>query len=133
MVNWSQKKPVMGDQIRVNRKFYCHHGIYCDDNTIIHFGSTTQELDPEKAEVLISDLSTFLKGGILEVREYSEDELKRKRKPIEIVNYAFTQIGRKGYDLINNNCEHFSNECAFGEHISDQVNDIFSFLNQFKK
>ena len=28
--------------------------------------------------------------------------------------------GRGGYDYRTNNCEHFSNECAFGEHYSRQ-------------
>ena len=34
----------------------------------------------------------------------------------------------KGYDVVNNNCEHFSNECAFGEHKSFQVESVMGLL-----
>ena len=33
---------------------------------------------------------------------------------------ALSAVGRGGYDYRTNNCEHFSNECAFGEHYSRQ-------------
>ena len=34
---WVLKKPEYGDQIRVNRGAYFHHGIYQDDNFIYQF------------------------------------------------------------------------------------------------
>ena len=34
---WIEKRPAMGDHIRVNRGLYCHHGIYVSDNEVIHF------------------------------------------------------------------------------------------------
>ena len=33
-----------------------------------------------------------------------------------------------GYDLFNNNCEHFSNLCAFGKAKSDQIDNIMDIL-----
>ena len=30
------------------------------------------------------------------------------------------------YNLISNNCEHFANECVFGQAVSEQVEDVFS-------
>lgn len=32
---WIEKKPAMGDYIRVNRGLYCHHGIYVSDDKFI--------------------------------------------------------------------------------------------------
>ena len=42
------------------------------------------------------------------------------RAPDEIAAAALSAVGRGGYDYRTNNCEHFSNECAFGEHYSRQ-------------
>lgn len=123
------KKPSFGDQIKVNRGLYSHHGIYIGNDRVIQFGSTTGELDPEKAMVIETSLEDFLKGGELLVAEYTPEELKKKRSPEEIVKYAKAHLGEMGYDIINNNCEHFSNECAFGERKSMQVDNIMGLLS----
>ena len=125
------KKPVYGDHIRVNRGMYCHHGIYIDDNNVVQFASLVKghETDPEMAEVCITTLSDFIKDGILEVREYSSEELNTKRTPQEVVNSALSRIGEKGYNIISNNCEHFANECVFGVKKSEQVENVMSFLS----
>ncbi|MFR8914344.1 MAG: lecithin retinol acyltransferase family protein [Oscillospiraceae bacterium] len=47
-------------------------------------------------------------------------ERKLLRAPGEIAAAALSAVGRGGYDYRTNNCEHFSNECAFGEHYSRQ-------------
>lgn len=122
------KKPSLGDQIKVNRGIYDHHGIYIGDDKVIQFGSTTGELDPSKAMVIETSLDDFLKGGELLVATYTEEELKKRRNPNEIVEYAKAHLGDKGYDLVNNNCEHFSNECAFGEHKSFQVDNVLGLF-----
>ena len=125
---WSKIKPTYGSQIRVNRGLYYHHGIYESDDVIYQFASTNGELDPNTAEVCTTTLEGFLKGGELEVREYSDEEKKELRSPDEIIKYAKEHLGEMGYDLINNNCEHFSNRCAFGKSESNQVNDIMNML-----
>ena len=73
-------------------------------------------------------LSEFLKDGILEVRIFNSEELSKKRSPSDIVNYAFMQVDKRlgTYNLISNNCEHFANECVFGQAVSEQVEDVFS-------
>ena len=122
--------PYKGAQIRVNRGLYSHHGIYVSDDLIIHFASNEpgHETDPLYASVCKTDLKGFLKGGELEVREYTEEEMREKRGNDEIVEYVLSNLGRKGYDLINNNCEHFSNECAFGKSYSSQVESVLSLF-----
>ncbi len=129
-MNFVSKMPQKGDQIKVNRGLYDHHGIYIGDDKVIQFGSLSKELDPSKAMVIETSLEDFLKGGELLVAEYSEEENKKRRTPDEIVSYAKAHLGDSGYDLVNNNCEHFSNECAFGEHKSFQVDNV---LSMFKK
>lgn len=130
-MNWESKKPSFGDHIRVNRGLYSHHGIYASDDCVIHFASLVpgHETDPEMASICISSLEQFSKGDVVEVACYNEEENKQKRAPQDIVNYAFTKLGEKGYNLISNNCEHFANECVFGKKISQQVSDVSSFIS----
>ena len=129
---WERKRPEFGDQIRVNRGFYYHHGIYVDDNNVIQFGSINGELDPSKARVIVTTLQDFLKNAtFLEVREFNEEEVAKKRSPSDVVNYAFMQLGRGGYNLISNNCEHFANECLFGTKKSEQVDEVLQKAKQF--
>lgn len=127
---WETKKPQFGDQIKVNRGFYSHHGIYAADDCVIHFAppGNTGVLDPSKARIIKTSLDEFLNGGQLEVRVYTEEEKKNKRNPIDIVNYAFTCLGQGGYDIVSNNCEHFSNLCAFGTKKSGQVESVLNLL-----
>ncbi len=128
MTQWLKINPTFASHIRVNRGFYYHHGIYLDDNTVVSFGGINNDytLDPSKARVIITSLNEFLRGGELEVRQFSDEELKRKRTPQDIANYALSCVGNSGYDLINNNCEHFANECLFGKRESEQVKNIIN-------
>lgn len=126
---WVNKKPEYGDQIRVNRGFYYHHGIYESDDAIYHFASPIgSEISPETAVVHKTTLENFSKGSPVEVREYNDEELLNKRKPNEIIEYAKAHIGERGYNIVSNNCEHFSNRCAFGKSDSDQVKNVLNFL-----
>ena len=125
------KKPNYGDQIRVNRGLYYHHGIYVSDNEVIQYASPKgSEISPETALIISTTLDEFLKGGVVEVREYDNNELNKVRSKDEIVKFAKSQLGTGlgEYNLIDNNCEHFSNYCAFGEKKSNQVEDILSML-----
>lgn len=127
---WAKKTPAMGDHIRVNRGIYCHHGIYVSDSEVIHFTGTEDDsiLDWSKPEVISSDLDYFLKGDNLEVKEYTDDELKDLYPVDHIVQYARACLGDKGYNLVFNNCEHFANTCTLGRFRSKQVENVFSAL-----
>ena len=128
---WKTKKPSAGDHIRVNRGLYYHHGIYADDYCVFHFASPSDnEMNPETARVLYTTLDQFLKGGILEVREYSFEEINKKRNPKEIIDEAIKSIGEGGYNVISINCEHFANRCVFGESTSEQVESVKELLRR---
>lgn len=126
---WTSRSPKLGDHIRVQRMngIYYHHGIYVSDEEVIHFTGTEDDsiLNWSNNEVIKSDLKFFLNGGILEVREYTEDEKNDLYPPEHIVNYARTCLGDKGYNLIFNNCEHFANVCTLGRFRSKQVERVF--------
>lgn len=128
---WEKKRPSYGDQIRVNRGLYFHHGIYVSDDEVIQYASPKgSEVSPDTALIIKTNLSTFLKDGEVEVRVYSDSEKKEVRSKDEIVKFARSMLGTGlgEYDIINNNCEHFSNYCAFGIKKSNQVEDIFKML-----
>ena len=131
---WSLKNPSYGDQIRVNRGLYYHHGIYESDDCVYQFASPEgSEISPETAIVCTTSLKKFLKDGLVEVREYTDEEKAKLRSKDEIIKYAKDHLGEGGYNLISNNCEHFSNRCAFGESKSSQVVSIFEAIMGFMK
>lgn len=127
---WVQKTPQKGDHIRVQRMngVYAHHGIYVSDEEVIHFTGKDDDsiLDWSKPEVIQTDLAYFLKGGILEVKEYTDEEFADLYSPEQIVTYARACLGDKGYNLIFNNCEHFANVCTLGRFRSHQVEKVFT-------
>ncbi len=127
---WVQKTPQKGDHIRVQRMngLYAHHGIYVSDEEVIHFTGKDDDsiLDWSKPEVIQTDLAYFLKGGTLEVKEYTDEEFADLYSPEQIVTYARACLGDKGYNLIFNNCEHFANVCTLGRFRSYQVEKVFT-------
>ena len=129
---WSNtKKPEMGSQIRVNRGLYYHHGIYESDDVIYQFASPVgSEVSPKTAIICKTNLKDFLKGGDLEVRIYNDEEKSKKRSSDEVIEFAKSKLGSNmgGYDIVSNNCEHFSNRCVFGKSESSQVEDAIKML-----
>ena len=93
---WEFKNPSYGDQIRVNRGLYSHHGIYASDNEVYHFAAVEgSETNPENAKVICTSLDKFLKGGNVEVRVYSDEELLKKKTPDEIIDYSIAEKRRQ--------------------------------------
>ncbi len=112
-----------GDHICVRRrgKFYTHHGIYMGNSKVIHFaGSIKEKINPIVHE---TELSTFLKGGILKRRDYRE-----KLPDSETINIAREQLSDGSYSMLWNNCEHFATYCATGKKQSIQVRRVISGL-----
>lgn len=113
---WDYCAFTKGAQLRVKRSFYYHHGIFTGES-VIHFGEGNHEQDinsPNTNKVTECSLQDFLKGGVPEVRVYSRKEKKLLKTADEIVKTAKESLGNSGYDFYKNNCEHFSNYCAFG-------------------
>ncbi len=126
-MKWVMKEPVRGDMIRVESGSIYHFGIYVSDDEVIQFGLAPSQRAAVRdcdVEVLSSDIYAFLSGGFLEVCEFDRRERKKHRSPDEVVSYARSKLGTKGYNIIYNNCEHFANECISGQHICHQADDV---------
>lgn len=126
-MEWTENAPVCGDIIRTKVSFYHHYGIFVSEDRIIQFGLPDDPQRPsEQVKVLTTDIDTFLQGGELEVAKRTT----RMRSPKQIVAAAEARIGEGGYDILHNNCEHFVNECAFGEHSSSFVQGVRDMLRK---
>ena len=118
-MNWVEKKPAPGDIVRTKVRFYHHYGIYVSDEQVIQFGMPDNTGTPnEQICVLATDVYTFLHGGSLETGEPDREERKKMRPAAEAVAMAQSRLGQTGYDILHNNCEHFVNDCVFGEPVS---------------
>ena len=47
--------------------------------------------------------------------------------PKETAKRANDMVGKKGYDLVDGNCEHFATQCKTGNPRSEQIKTIESF------
>lgn len=123
-MNWELKEATYGDMIRVNMGDYYHYAIYADENRIIQFGEPQICYSPEDVTVEETTVKEFLNGKFMEVAVFNKQELLNKKTPDEIVTYAINCLGQKGYDILNNNCEHFANKCVFGKSKCSQIEDV---------
>ena len=131
-VKWVEKSPVFGDMVRTKVKFYYHYGIFVSESEVIQFGLPNDPTtsSAQQIRVLSTDVLTFLQGGDLEVMVPDRAACKTKRTPEQIVAIARQRIGEGGYDILHNNCEHFVNDCVFGQHHSTFLYGVREKLRQ---
>lgn len=98
---------------------YSHHGINCGDGTVIDFAG--QGGGKSTAVIRRVALVEFAQGVPVRTRIYGSCY-----GPEVVVARAVSMIGRSGYDLFSNNCEHFATWCVTGEHSSAQVEAVWS-------
>lgn len=133
----------IGDHIFVDRsalgiKLYEHHGIYVGDDMVVHYNGLARGIVLEKscfeeilsnvvplykrniAKVEMTSLEEFASGDVLQVKKHANAPFSGQ----EVALRAKERIGEQKYNLIINNCEHFCNECVFGEHVSEQVQNV---------
>ena len=60
----------------------------------------------------------------------AKDEEKKPKDPEEICRDALGMVGREGYNVLNYNCEHFANECRYGEAESEQITNVKEVVNE---
>lgn len=121
-------KPQKGDHIRVKRLggIYYHHGIYESDEKVYHLTGKILPWHWKNAKPKCTSLSEFLDGGKLGVRVYNDCQ-KSQRCDIEtIIDNAkrLVKTGKKGYNLLWNNCECFANSCVFFENLEEIVKKV---------
>jgi hypothetical protein len=103
-----------GDHIRVWRGSYYHHGIFVGHNVVVHF--TDVRNSKAAASIRQCTVSEFASGGRIERVRYS-----RCLPAGDVVGRALGGLGRNGYNVFSNNCEHFARWCKTGQHASEQV------------
>ena len=112
-----------GAHIRVKIKNYYHHGIYIGNDEVVQFGHPFNvNEDPKNVLVIRSPIEDFVgPANFIEVYQYSKKELKLKNKDEDIIKIALSHLGEGGYNILENNCEHFANRCVFNKAKSEQV------------
>lgn len=125
-MKWKMKEARYGDIVRVSLGAAIYHfGIFVSEEEVIQFGlPPTPNRRAEDVEVLSAPVSDFLAGGFLEVGCPEGREKKQRKSPKETVAAAKKRLGERGYDIIHNNCEHFANECAFGQRYSSMTENL---------
>ena len=124
MKNLVEKTPLPGDVVVADRLLYKHYGIYIGNMRVVHFsGGAGGEINTSDAKIIETSLADFLEGSALYVEESDE---AGAFPPDVVVKRALSMVGRlKGdYNLIFNNCEHFTHWCKFGIKKSNQVNGV---------
>ncbi|CAF1236949.1 unnamed protein product [Adineta steineri] len=111
--------------------YYAHHGIVCEARKdylrVIHYFNTL-----EHARSALSKGSIYIAAIIesewpVNMKSTSEDIFLHHYDNIpcftneETLERAFSQMGRRGYSLLGNNCEHWCRWCRAGEHYSEQI------------
>lgn len=101
------------DYIKVGKIIYCHHGIYIGDGKVIHYGG---EKNNKKNATIVqeSSLEEFADNRVICLVQHST-------YPRDTIDRAVKSLARRGYNLFENNCEHFANYCVSGKRESKQV------------
>ena len=90
-----------GDHIYANYGGYTHHGIYCGDGKVIHYGA--------KGKIRKVSLISFAQHHHVSVKKYDHPYPADR-----VVSRAKKRLGEKKYHLLFNNCEHFATSCKVG-------------------
>ena len=126
-MRWEPTACQAGDIVRVRLGSVYHYGIFVSEDEVIQFGlPPTAENRAKEGEVkvLATDIDVFACGCIVERACLDRSEQRRRIPPSETVARARARLGESGYNLIHNNCEHFVNECVFGESRCTQEEDV---------
>lgn len=126
-MKWEPADCLPGDMIRIQLGKLCHFGIFVSEDEVIQFGlppTAANRSTEGEVKVIATDIDTFACGCIVERACLDKNEAKRRLSPEATVAKARSRIGEGGYNIIHNNCEHFVNECVFGESRCTQEEDV---------
>jgi len=117
-----------GDRIEVEHRIvgstvtYLHHGIDLGDGTVVHARPDDFRNPFGGGRVVRTSLAEFAEGRPLRVRHEPAAAF-----PSDVVaDRALARVGREGYDLVVDNCEHFATWCATGRRASRQVEIVLA-------
>jgi len=132
-----------GDLVEFKRGLYSHWGVFVGDEQIVHLaGEDNDGIDAniEARHVLTVSGHRLDKACVCKTQFWSvvgndkaliQNDKDHKWKPLpqhEIVENALKKIGKVGYNLLYENCEHFAKWCRYGIEKSDQVESVVTGL-----
>ncbi|MBI1843065.1 MAG: lecithin retinol acyltransferase family protein [Actinobacteria bacterium] len=95
-----------GEHVYVKRRGYTHHGVEVDGREVIHFTGTPG--NKRGAMIRRTTLQEFTgPRGKLRYRRYGQ-----QFSADLVVERAESKLGRSGYSLFSNTCEHFATWCV---------------------
>jgi hypothetical protein len=109
-------EPLMpGTHLVTDRILYAHHGIYVGNGRVVHYAGLCNGWESGPVEEV--SLEQFANGE----RVFASAHSSRSFSDAEIVARARSRLGERMYDILQNNCEHFSQWCVTGRRRSWQV------------
>ncbi|MGI9176652.1 MAG: lecithin retinol acyltransferase family protein [Pirellulales bacterium] len=117
-----------GDRIEVEHRIvgstvtYLHHGVDVGDGTVVHARPDDFRNPFGGGRVVRTSLADFAEGRPCRVGH----EPPAAFPPDEIAERALAHVGREGYDLVVDNCEHFATWCATGRRVSRQIDIVMA-------
>ena len=122
--------PQVGDLLRVKRKQgYYHYAIAINEGEVVHFSGTNDDSITNYKDVKIrkASLDLFLRGGKLEIESPFNSVFTREEVKDRALSYIDNNLFEgKGYNLVNNNCEHFARYIYYGKSKSHQVDNALN-------
>jgi len=106
-----------GDHLFIDRGPYWHHAIDRGDGTVVHFAGPVKQ--KAFSEVRLDTYQTFVGdnySSAVVTRQYGQ-----RLDVEETVRRAEAMVGKSGYSLFRNNCEHLASWCVAGTPESRQV------------
>ena len=140
IIDLNQIKP--GDHVSFYKTdfYYAHHGIVCEVRAnsllMIHYFNTLEHARSALMKGSIYIAAIIESEWEIDVKSASEDVYLHHYDGMpcltneETLQRAFSQLGRRGYSLIRNNCEHWSRWCRTGEHYSEQIYKFRGFVKE---
>jgi len=139
--------PGVPRHVRVLRRFlglepFYHHGVDLGDGRVAHYcksadiggGIIGQAMSSgslcEGAQIRITSMERFQRHAEGPVEEVMHDDAA---DPAQVLERVMNLCGKRGYNLVFSNCEHFSNFCMSGEYHSRQVDEIIEALDAVRR
>ena len=144
VINNKRRYAERGDMIQYHRGRYEHWAIYIGDGRVVQV--TVQEFgNPLKTAVVTVALAIATLGEHTAVAIITEESFQdvlgadgkarinnfkdkqwKISPPDEIVERARNSVGKEGYHVLANNCEHFATSCRYGVRLSGQEEAFWS-------
>ncbi|KAL8591678.1 hypothetical protein ACOMHN_056794 [Nucella lapillus] len=131
----------VGDLIEFPRGHYSHWAVYIGNEEVVHLSGDENDgingqIDAKhfftisgqrfgKAIIKVENFWSVVGGTKAEINNTKDKKYKPLPKA-QIVKNALERIGRVGYNVLFENCEHFTSLCRYGENKSEQVDNFLT-------